>query len=269
MITRFLLASLNMDAVLAESTIHQRRQVLHKIAKGLGLQDAYDTTLDRIRKQGGSKSRLGMEALMWISRSEQPLESQELSHALGVELGAEDFSIQNVPSIRTILGYTLGLVTIEGHASTPRLLHFTLQEYLGQHPTLFVTAHSMMAEICLTYLNSRSVRALRLNLNRLKSEFGLTNCPALDDALRAAPFLEYATCFWGAHAAKGATASVKSLALRLLNGYENHISAFVLWKCKIDRWQEEQNVRGITGLHCIAFLGIAEIAVAVLGVEGR
>jgi len=54
MISRFLLASLNMDAVLAEPTIHQRRRVLHRIAKGLGLQDAYDTTLDR---RGEQKTR--------------------------------------------------------------------------------------------------------------------------------------------------------------------------------------------------------------------
>ena len=104
MISRFFLASLDIDAVLAEATIHQRRKALHKMTQGLGLQDAYDTTLDRIRKQGGSKSRLGMEALMWISHCERPLRSQELCHALGVELGTEDFIIQNVPSIWTVLG---------------------------------------------------------------------------------------------------------------------------------------------------------------------
>ena len=37
---RFLIASLNMDAVLAEATIHQRRQALHRMTKGLGLQQA-------------------------------------------------------------------------------------------------------------------------------------------------------------------------------------------------------------------------------------
>ena len=132
MICRFLLASLNMDAVLAEATIHKRRQALHRITKGIGLHDAYYKTFDRIRGQGGGKSRLGMEALMWISHCERPLESQELCHALGVELGAEDFSIQNVPSIRTILRYTLGLAIIDEKASTPRLLHFTLQEYICQ-----------------------------------------------------------------------------------------------------------------------------------------
>ena len=123
---RFLLVSLNMDAILSEATIYQRKQALHGMTKGLGLRDAYDTTLDRIRQQGGSKSRFGITALMWISHSERPLESQELCHALGVQLGAEDFSIQNVPSIRTVLGCTLGLVTIDEKASTPRLLHFTL-----------------------------------------------------------------------------------------------------------------------------------------------
>ena len=268
MITRFLLASLNMDAVPSEATIYQRRQALHRTTKGLGLQDAYDTTLYRIRKQGGSKSRLGMEALMWISRCEKPLRSQELCHALGVELGAEDFSMQDVPSMRTVLGYTLGLVTIDEHASTLRLLHFTLQEYLGLHPTLFVTAHSMIAEICLTYLNSRSVRP---NLNIVRDFFGTPQCRGLDDALRATPFLEYATCFWGIHAARGVTDPVKSLALRLFDEYENHVSAAVLWREKIRGlgWGSHEDVQGITGLHCIAFWGIAEIAVAVLGVEGR
>ena len=243
-VTRFLLASLDMDAILAEPTVHQRRQGLQRITKSLGLHDVYSTTLDRIRQQGGSKSRLGMQALMWISCSERPLILRELRHALGVELGAEDFSIQNVPSTRAVLGCTLGLVTIDKKSSTPRLLHFTLQEYLGQHPTLFITAHSMMAEICLTYLNCRLIRALPLTH---------------DNASRTTPFLEYATCFWGAHAARAVTEPVKSLALRLLNRYENHVSAAVFCKKKLDR-----EFGGISGLHCIAFWGIAEIAISML-----
>ena len=180
MISRFLLACVGMDAILAATTIHQGRQALHRMASGLDLQDAYKTTLDRIRQQDGSRSKLGMEALMWASRCERPLRSEELCNALGVELEAEDFTIDNVPSMETVLGCTLGLVIIDEKASTVRLLHFTLHEYLGEHPTLFVTAHSMMAEICLTYLNSPLVRGLQPNL------YG---------ALAASPFLEYATCF--------------------------------------------------------------------------
>src|SRR5437588_10924008 len=132
-----------MDAILAAPTIHQKRQALSRMARGLDLQDAYNTTLDRIRQQGGSKSKLAMEVLMWVSHSERPLKPEELSHALGVELGVEEFNAHNVPSIRTMLDCTLGLVVIDEKASTVRLLHLTILEYLGEHPTLFVTAHSI------------------------------------------------------------------------------------------------------------------------------
>ena len=247
----FLLISLSMDAILAEATVHQRRQALDRVANGLGFQDAYDQTLDRIRQQGGSKSKLGIAALIWVSRSERPLRSQELLHALGVEVGAEDFSNRNVPSIRTVLGSTLGLVKIDQHTSTVRLLHFTLREYLRQHPTLFVTADSMMAEICLTYLNYPSIRA--------------SSNP--DNARGKSPFLEYATCFWGTHAGREVTESVKSLSLRLLDRYEKHVSAPILWREKIREPYFHEDVHGISGLHCIAFWGIAEIAIAML--EGK
>ena len=85
-----------MDAMLIEPTIHQRRQALYRMTKGLGLQNAYNTTLDRIRLQGGGKSKLRMESLMLISRYERPLRSEELCHAMRVELGEEDLKVHNV-----------------------------------------------------------------------------------------------------------------------------------------------------------------------------
>ena len=248
-ITRLLLASLSMDAILAGVTIHQTRQALLGVAKGLGFQDAYCTTLDRIRQQGGNRSKIGMDTLMWVSHCERPLRSEELRYALGVEPEVEDFNIYNVPSVPTILGCTLGLVTIDENTSTVRLLHSTLQEYLRQEPALFLTAHSIMAEICLAYLNSPSVREPQ---------------PDVDSALAASPFLEYATCFWGTHAAREVTEPVKSLSLRLLDRYENHVSATIFWRNKIREQHSERDVEGISGLHCIAFWGGAEIAIAML-----
>jgi len=240
---RFLLASLTMDEILAEMTIHHRSQALHRMSSGLGLRDVYNTTLNRIRQQSGSKPNFGMQTLMWISHCERPLKSEELCHALGVELGAKDFKIHNVPSIRSILSCTLGLVTIDENASTLHLLHHSLQEYLGQHPTLFITPHSKMAEICLTYLNF----------------FQPGNT-----APETPSFLEYATCFWGTHAAGKVTKPVKSLSLQLLEAYENHGSATILWQKKMCEQYWEQDFRGISGLHCIAFWGIAEIGAAML-----
>src|SRR5207302_14986 len=78
---RFLLVSLNIAAILDESTVHQRREQLKRMANGGSLGDAYRVTLDRMRAQSTGKSRLGMAALMWISRSEGPMSSDELCHA--------------------------------------------------------------------------------------------------------------------------------------------------------------------------------------------
>ena len=169
-----------MDAVLADVTRHQRRQTQYKMTSGFGLDDAYSATLDHIREQKGSRVKLGMEALMWISCSERQLKAGELCHALGVELGATNLNVDNIPSIGALLSCTLGLVTIDEPESTVRLVHFTLQEYLVVHPNLFITPHSMMAEICLTYLNFQSVCELSTALGTIPSTM---------------PLLHYASCY--------------------------------------------------------------------------
>ena len=199
-----------MDAVLAHATIHQRRQTLYKMTNGFGLDDAYSTTLDRIREQKGNRVKLGIEALMWISCSERQLKAGELCHALGVELRTTDLNSDNIPSIRTLLSCTLGLVAIDDQASTVRLVHFTLQEYLVAHPNLFITPHSMIAEICLTYLSFQSVCELSTALGVIPSTM---------------PFLYYASCYWGFHARKEMGEDVKRLALQLLQRDANHIWA--------------------------------------------
>ena len=179
-----------MDEILAATTTRQKKQALDRVANGLGLQDAYNTTLDRIRQQDRGKSKLGITVLMWGSRCERPLNWEELSHALGVGLVEKEFTIDNVPSVRTVLGCTLGLVVIDENSSTVRLLHFTLQDYLGASLTVFETPQFLMAEICLTYLNSPLVRGSVLGPYQAQGE---------------SPFIEYATCFWGTHAARELT----------------------------------------------------------------
>jgi len=109
---------------------------------GLGLGDAYDVTLDRIKGQGGGKARLGMDALMWISNSERPLEAGELRHALAVKIGSPNLDADNVPSLGTLLTCCQGLVAVEKETSRARFIHFTVQEYLRAHPELFGSAHN-------------------------------------------------------------------------------------------------------------------------------
>ena len=222
---------------------------------GLGLRDAYSATLDRIRGQGGEKSRLGMAALMWISHSERPLKASELCHALAVEIGSPYLNTDNVPSIGTLLTCCQGLVAVDKKASTVRLVHFTLHEYLRAHPRLFGTAHSTMAETCLSYLNSQKVKALPTK-----------PFPDLQDI----PFLEYSSLYWGIHAKRDLSDSAKLLALQLFSGYNHHISTRILleaheWCCY---GLDLDKLSLFSGLHCASFFGIVEIVASLVELEG-
>ena len=252
---RFLLVSLNIDAILGEVTIGQRRRKLEEMARGNGLSDAYTATLTRLKGQKGNKAVLGLKVLMWVLYSKRPLRTKELCHALGVEIGSVDLDPKNVPVLRTLQSSCLGLVAVESSSSTVRLVHFTLQEHLLSNPTLFHTPHTAIAEVCLTYLNFGSVRDLSPTLRRAPSVM---------------PLIEYASLYWGEHTRMGVTESVKVLALRLLDRFDEHISAGLLLL-------GHERSRGLglyfntagertefTGLHAVSFFGIVEMVADVL-----
>ena len=73
------------------------------MTNGLGLGDVYNATIGRIKAQEEARAGHGMEALMWISHSEWPLNVDEIGHVLAVEIGLTNFNTENVPSIRTVL----------------------------------------------------------------------------------------------------------------------------------------------------------------------
>ena len=245
-------------AILQESTIYRRRETLSKIIDGLGLEDAYGATIERIKAQSGDKSRLGMETLMWISHAERPLRADELCHALAVQLGSTDFDIDNVPSMQTLMNCCQGLVTVDKEASTVRLVHYTLQEYLSAHLGVFSRPHSAMAEICLTYLNSQQVKAIWIYDFDYLSEFADSN-----------PFLEYCSLYWGVHAKRDLSSHAKSLALELLQEYDDHISA-VFIADSIDDLDlgGYDTANRLNGLHCASFFGIVEVVAALIEMQG-
>jgi len=225
---------------------------------GGGLSDAYTATLMRLKAQKGYKSVLGLKVLMWVLYSERPLRAHELSHALGVEIGSTDLDPESAPALRTLISSCLGLVTVEVSSSTVRLVHFTLQEHLSRDPTLLHSPHSEIAEVCLTYLNFGCVRDLS---------------PTLGSAPATTPLLEYASVYWGMHTRREMTENTRILALKLLDRFDEHISSQqVLLHYNRDRgggpyFDGVQGPAGFTGLHGVAFLGIAGIAPAVLEMQ--
>jgi len=227
------------------------------MSSGQDVGDVYAATLERVRAQKKDRARLGMEAIMWVAYSRRRLSPEELCEALGVEIGPTDLDSDNVPSIRTILNCGLGLVTVDSSSSKVRLVHFTLQEHIQANPTLFCSPHSMIAEVCLTYLNFGCIRDLS---------------PALRSPPPTTPFLEYASQYWGVHARRQISASVISLALKLLDGFDAHISCELLLRGEFQN-APHWDVRGYDGpikctaLHIAALLGGLEIMVSLLNIN--
>jgi len=69
------------------------------VKDGTGLGEAYGATLERIKAQGGGKTKLAMAALMWICHAERALQVDELRHALAVEIGST-CAFQKYPDAR-------------------------------------------------------------------------------------------------------------------------------------------------------------------------
>ena len=251
-VSRFLLVSIGIETILQETTIYRRRQRLRGMESGLGLRDAYEAMVERIKAEGGERARLGMAVLMWISHSRRPLKVDELCHAIAIRIGSNDFYNDDTPSAPTLLSCCQGLVTIEKGTSTVRLIHFTLQEHLSTHPKLFERAHATMAETCLTYLNLQHVNNLPAS-------------PSPDP--RATPFLEYSSLYWGTHMRMELSHLAKTFALKLLYQFNSHISAEFLWDSISGNLPSEEfprdsapNIKGFSVLHCVSYFGIADVA---------
>jgi len=227
------------------------------MTSGLGLKGAYRDAIRRIQEQSESRSKVAMQALMWVSRSKRPLRVDELRHALAVEIGSTHLNPDNIPSIHTILGCCLGLIAVDKEASTVRVIHFTLHMYLREHSALFSSLDGAMAEVCLTYLNLLSTR---------------DSSPPPSEDMTKTPLLEYASCYWVAHARIETTDTAKSLAVTLLAQYDEHLSArFLFLKIYCEEgghWDgnEPQLVR-FSGLHVAAFFGSTEVVTSLLKIK--
>jgi len=214
-------------------------------------------TIERIKAQGGNKSRLGIQALMWMSHAKRPLTADELCHALAVDLGSTKFNENNIPSLSTLVVCCQGLITVDLEASTVKLIHFTIQEYLSSNPHIFGEPHTAMAEICLTYLKSKQAKAISAD----------TSLISLNKS-----FLEYCSVFWGVHAKRGLSAHATSLALELFQEYDDHISTKLLLERvehlrPLDIGTNFGQRFWFTGLHCASFFGIVDLVAALIGME--
>ena len=114
-----------------------------------------------------------------------------------------------------------------------------------------------MAEVCLSYLNSHQVKTL-----------STTSSSDLQDT----PFLEYCSLYWVVHAKKAPSDLAISLALKLLEDFDNSIFAMILLKVHEPYYYfvDFDKPFRLSGLHCTlaSFFRIIAIMASLIEVEG-
>lgn len=243
---RFLLPALQIQAVLERTSRAEIRRTIQSLPTELG--NTFSTTLDRIRRQPRSRSELAMRTLMWISHARRPLTVEELRQAIAVIPGTTSFDPDNICPARFIVGYCLGLVTIDDESSTIRLVHFSLQEYLVKlRRNLFPIGNDGITEICLTYL---------------LYDFFSVGPAGMDEDLEMRivkfPFLPYAGSHWGDHLRGGSGSADEMLALSLLDDNAKLLGSIQVAYCTVSSYtgHSQSYPRLMAGLHVVATFGL-------------
>ncbi|KAL7907040.1 ankyrin repeat-containing domain protein [Trichoderma velutinum] len=151
----FLLAQLHFDRLTECITPKAVMKALKGLPTGSDAYDyAYSAAMDRINQQVSSRSDLAIKALSWITHARRPLSVFELQHALGVEVGEDEFDEENVPQVEDIVSTAVGLVTIDEESKIIRLVHYTAQEFFERTKEEWLPdAETYIADICSTYLS--------------------------------------------------------------------------------------------------------------------
>ncbi|KAK2033526.1 hypothetical protein LX32DRAFT_679708 [Colletotrichum zoysiae] len=110
----FLLARLLVDHLVDLSTVKEMRKALQ--AYPTHLDQAFESSLERINAQSKSHSNLAHRVMGWIISAERQLQMSELTHGLATEEGVDMIDEENLVSAKTILKVCGGLVVFQGTA---------------------------------------------------------------------------------------------------------------------------------------------------------
>lgn len=230
----------------------------------------YDTTIERIKRQGTQRSELALTVLGWISHAQRPLLIDELRNALAVDFSESEnyervrqVDVDNLVRPQLLVDICAGLITIEQESKIVRLVHFTTQEYFNKNSDLyFPDVPAKITGTCLTYL--------------LIDEFEEGPClrkESLQKRLDQYPFYEYAASHWGNHARGISETKFLDLILELVNNNKKlcaSVEACNLREPEFFRWCNLFGTHpdGFGPLHCAASQGLDE-AIKVLLAEGK
>ncbi|KAL3298960.1 ankyrin repeat-containing protein [Colletotrichum asianum] len=205
----FLLVRLLVDQLVDLSTVKEMRKALQVFPTHLN--EAFESSLQRINFQSKSRSALAHRVMGWIVSAERKLQMSELAHGLATEEGVDVIDEENLVSSKTILKVCGGLVVLQGSAVS--MVHTTVHTWLrNRYEGLY---HEDLTESCLRYLTMRSF-----------SSGVVQTLNEMDTRLSVFPFFSYAAQHWRSHLAKTEDANAFESIDRLLDDSGLRSAAF-------------------------------------------
>lgn len=242
---RFLLAQLHLESLRDKLNQLQISCALNTLPTGNdALRRAYDSALERIDSQLPGHREVARRVISWIVYSYRALSSQELQHAVAINIHDARDPRNNLMDIDEILSCCAGLVTLDREANIVRLVHSTTEQYFTherlekwiKNPRLHV------AEACITYLSIPEVFESAQNhdpkiigtLSDTLDNVSLLQRHRVLSISKQWPLLFYLFCYWADHV-RPFQQQLKSSLIWLLsqNGFQS------LWLCpKTPQWSK-------------------------------
>ncbi|TKA81417.1 hypothetical protein B0A49_00656 [Cryomyces minteri] len=250
----FLLAKLHVDSLANKPSIRDLREALDVLPEGID--DTYNTAMERVLSQSPDNVRLAKRVLSWFVYALRPLAVQELQHALAVRIGDVNLNEEALPFVGHLLSVCAGLVTIDTESNIIRLVHYTTQEYFERTRREHLPDGPIsVASACLTYLSFDAFAE-----GHCKGDHELLS------RLAQYPLLSYSAQYWGNHACGDHERLVVGLALDVLEHKPKLASAIqVVDSLRLGPPGYGQHFRkNITGLHIAASFGLINTSCLLL-----
>ncbi|OPB39165.1 hypothetical protein A0O28_0048710 [Trichoderma guizhouense] len=152
--------------------------------------ETLDAVMTRIRGQDADRRDLAMNTLLWMTFAFYPLETEQLQHALAVEIGESNLDEANIPDADDKASVCAGLVVIDAETDTFRFCHKSVESWMtARGNKLFPDAWLYITRVCLTYL---SFPAFESGIALSKDD--------LNSRLQQYPPFAYAAYNWGHYA---------------------------------------------------------------------
>ncbi|CAL8581268.1 hypothetical protein XPA_006968 [Xanthoria parietina] len=250
----FLLAVLHVQAVLEEPTTGDMEEALDRLPQNLHA--AFEDTIQRIKRQSETRSRIALQALTLICRARRPLVLNELVDALAFRPQLVTVSPNHRPPRKTVLDSCHGLVTVDEESQIIRLVHYSVYSFLQGAEEDLIRDERFIAKLCVEY--------------QMLQPFTLGSCQDEDEImnrLNHCPFIEYAARYWGSHVLAAKDSTIDERALNFLRARPQLACSYQIWQYAKGRreeyWKAEEAV-SCNSLHMAAMFGLQNLAAKLL-----